>query len=198
MNSENKIKVTLGIPTNRGLRPKMAESIFNLVARGGYDFHIILATEGYTTSENRNYITVKALNNGSDYLLFSDDDMTFPPDTLDRLLEHQKEIIGVLSYSRKLPLQPTVQLLDGSVLKYGEAPDKLFEVKAVGGGVLLIKMKVFTKIEQPFFNIKSHPSGFTLVGEDSWFCEKARDAGFKVYCEPSLSVGHLGEYNYSK
>ena len=129
-------------------------------------------------------------------ILFVDDDMIFPPDTLRRLLAHGKDIIGVLSNSRKLPLQPTVQLLDGSVLKHGEAPQELFQVKAVGGGVLLIDTKVFDKIDQPYFSMKTHPNGYTLMGEDSWFCERAAQKGIDVWCDPTILIKHIGDFTY--
>jgi len=55
---ENKLKITIGIPTNRGLRPKMAQSLLDLVALGGYNFHIVIAEEGYTIAENRKLLTI--------------------------------------------------------------------------------------------------------------------------------------------
>src|SRR3989337_1394961 len=97
---ENKLKITIGIPTNRGLRPKMAQSLLDLVALGGYNFHIVIAEEGYTIAENRNYLATKAFNNNSDYLLMADDDMIFPPDTLDKLIANNKYICGVAYHPR--------------------------------------------------------------------------------------------------
>src|SRR3990167_7699081 len=99
-------KIALGLPTNRGFKPKTVLSLLNIEKVG--ELYPIIATEGYTISENRNYIVAQAIKAKCDYLLFVDDDMIFPPDTLKRLLAHGKDIIGVLSNSRKLQLQPTV------------------------------------------------------------------------------------------
>src|SRR3990167_9329017 len=102
-------KVTLAICTNREIKAKTVTSLLELVANTkDVDFHILVATRGYTISENREYCVVQAQRNSSDYLLFTDDDMTFPPNTLERLLESNKEVIGVNSYSRCLPLSSTV------------------------------------------------------------------------------------------
>ena len=186
------IKITIGIPTNRGLQPKTMQSLLEMVAISDYDFCFVIATEGYTISENRAYIATQALKNNSDYLLFIDDDMVFPPDTLDRLLAYKKEIIGVASNSRCLPLKTTVQLLDNTI------PEKFLkeflEVKHVGTGIMLIDMKVFNKINKPWFNTKTHINGFTSQGEDAWFCERAREKGISIWCDGILSVSHIGDY----
>ena len=60
----------------------------------------IVPEEGYTIAENRSYIAVQALRNGSDYLLMADDDMTFDPTLLDDLIADNKDIIGVAYHPR--------------------------------------------------------------------------------------------------
>ena len=44
--------------------------------------------------------------------------------------------------------------------------------------------------------IKTHnakPKNRALVGEDYYFCELARDRGFKIYVDTSVHIGHIGE-----
>ena len=96
------IKITIGIPCNRQFKSKTVESLFGIVTHSKHDFNFVIATEGYTISENRAYIVAQALKNKSDYLLFIDDDMVFDSDTLDRLLSCKKDIVGVVYHSRKL------------------------------------------------------------------------------------------------
>ena len=186
------MKILLAVPTNRGVRGKTTKSLLELIANTKeHDFEIVIAEEGYDTSENRNYIASQALKKNCDYILTIDDDMTFPANTLQKLLDTGKRIVGVLSYSRMLPLKPTVVPVD-------KITDELFECKEVGGGVLLIDTKVFKEVKQPWFATEKHDFGMVKVGEDAYFCHRAREQGIKVYCEPSLSVGHLGEYNFGK
>ena len=200
------MRITLAIPTNRGVRGKTVQSLLELVAYSKeHEFHIIVAERGYTISENRNYIVVQAQRNKSDYVLMIDDDMTFEKDTLEKLLAHKKEVVGVNSYSRCLPLSSTVGLLD----KNGEymrpehhtawemrIPKELFKCYFVGMGVGLIDMKVFEKIEKPYFEFTTYKKGefrgMVKVGEDGAFCEKVRKAGMDVWCDGNLEVGHLG------
>lgn len=173
------------------MKAKTVESLLNLVAHTEADYHFVLATEGFTISENRNYITFQALNNGSDYLLFVDDDMVFPNNTLSALIATGKRIVGTLSYSRMLPLTPTIEPLT-------EIKDTLFEAKAVGCGVMLVDTKVFKELAQPWFAMETFDSGKIKRGEDSYFCDRAREKGISVWCEPTIVVGHIGDFIFSK
>jgi len=35
-----------------------------------------------------------------------------------------------------------------------------------------------------------------LLGEDVYFFRKAKKAGFNVYCDFSIKIGHIGDYIY--
>lgn len=202
------MKISLCVCTNRGVKPKTVGSLLAMVAHSaGVDFHILVAERGYTISENRNYCVVQAQKNGSDALLFVDDDMTFPADTLERLCMHNKEVIGVNSYSRCLPASSTVGLMDkkGEYMhpdKHTEwemqIPDGLFKAYFVGAGVLLIDMKVFDKIKKPYFHFTTDKNGQIIHGEDGYFCKKVKEAGMDVWCDGSLDIEHLGEYAYKR
>lgn len=183
------MKILLAIPTNRGVKGKTVKCLLDLVANSKYEFEIVVAEEGYTISENRNYIASQAIKKNCDYVLMIDDDMTFPADTLDKLLATGQRIVGVLAHSRMLPLKPTVVPVD-------KITETLFECKEVGGGVLLIDTKVFNEIPQPWFDVETHPFGMVRTGEDAYFCHAATEKGISVWCEGSIKVGHLGEYIY--
>jgi len=47
------MKITLTYPTNRGLQLKTFQCFSELMARGDYDFEILVAGEGYNIAENR-------------------------------------------------------------------------------------------------------------------------------------------------
>lgn len=148
--------------------------------------------KGLTVGTARNMLARQALENNFDYILFLDDDMTFPHDALITLLNHNKEIVGV-NYPRKhMDLTPTGKQLDGRLL---EPKEGLEEVKYLGGGLLLINVKeVLSKLQYPFF----HEDHENRVGEDAYFCQIAREAGISIWCDHDLSkkVGHLGEIEF--
>lgn len=199
-------KITIAVPSNRGIRPKTAECIMRLIAHGGYDFHCIAPSEGYTIAENRNYIAYQAINNKSDYLLMIDDDMIFNEDLLDCLMENEKDICGVAYHSRgstdKIKIVPSgimsiVETDKGKYINLETETDPkykdTFECYATGTGVILIKTEIFRKIPTPWFEFTYFENGKCKEGEDWNFCFKAKEAGYKIYCDPKPEIGHLGE-----
>lgn len=200
------MKISLCICTNREVKAKTVASLLEMVSYSKeIDFQFLVANRGYHIGENRAYCVVQAQRNKSDYLLFIDDDMTFPDYTLDQLLSHEKDVVGVNSYSRCLPPSSTVGLMDkeGKYMHPDKhtawamkIPEGLFEAYFVGAGVMLIDMKVFDKLEKPYFPFTSDENGMIIHGEDGSFCAKVREAGMKVWCDSSLEIGHVGEYVY--
>lgn len=200
------MKVTIAIPTNRGINPDTLQCLLELIAHGGYDFNIIVASEGYTTAENRNYIAVQAANDKSDYLLMIDDDMSFPANTLDKLISNGKDICGVAYHSRgsadKIKIVPDgimsiAEVDKGKYINLETETDPkykdVFECYATGTGIILIKCSVFRTIPQPWFEFTFYPNGKCKEGEDWNFCFKAKEKGFKIYTDPTIPVGHWGE-----
>ena len=187
------MKISLGLPTNRHFQPKTSQCLLELVANSNYEWDIILAIEGYSIAENRNYIAVKALNNKSEYLLMIDDDMVFPPDTLDKLMSNKKDICGVAFHPRcETDKMKILDETHWSKIK----KDEVFESKAIGTGIILIKCNIFYNIPRPWFFFTWHETGQCKNGEDWNFCFKAKDKGYKIYCDPTIPVGHIGSKVY--
>lgn len=177
-------KIVLGLLTNRDFKKETVVSLLNLKGK----FDVILASKGFTIAENRNYLAVRAIKGEYNYLMMVDDDMAFPPDTLEKLLSYNKDIVGVNSH-------PTA----GESLTYepikGEGNSdigSLMECNKVGTGIILIKTEIFNKIPRPWFSFKTSELGNTLNGEDWMFCLKAREAGYKVWVNKTLEIGHVG------
>lgn len=184
------IKVAVAVITNRGIKAKTALSLMNLVSATKVPVFPLVASEGFTIAENRTYCVIQAIKNSCTHMLFIDDDMVFPEDTLDKLLAHSKPIVGVNSHSRMLPLTTTV------TFEGDEMPKELFECQQVGFGVALIDLSIMQAIPQPWFGFETAINGKILNGEDGWLCDRARSNGFSVWCDPTLSVGHIGDYIY--
>ena len=199
------LKITLAVPSNRGINPITFQCLLELIAHGGYEFDILVAEEGYTVAENRNYIATQAVRNKSDYLLMIDDDMTFPSDTLDQLIADNKDIVGVAYHSRgstdKIKLVPDIMSIaevdKGKYINLEEETDPkykdTFECYATGTGIILIKTEVFLKVPQPWFEFTYFENGKCKEGEDWNFCFKAKDNGYKIWTNPKIKVGHLGD-----
>jgi len=183
------IKIAVAVITNRGVKAKTALALMEMIQATSVEVFPVIATEGFSIAENRTYCVVKALNAKCSHILFIDDDMVFPPQTLDLLLSHKKTLVGVNSNSRMLPLKSTVTY-------EGEMPKELFECEQVGFGVALIDLSVIEHLPQPWFGFETAINGKVLNGEDGWFCDRIKAKGYSVHCDPTLSISHIGDYLY--
>lgn len=138
----------------------------------------------------RDIMVEKAREIGADYLFFIDSDEEFSPDTLIRLYRHKKDII-VANYPKRIkPYQnvnpdPIPETTEGDLCKLYWAAT----------GCMLIDMKVFDKMHWPYFDTVQklgENNEKIRIGEDQYFCIKARAAGFDVWCDTSIRIGHTG------
>jgi Glycosyl transferase family 2 len=108
----------------------------------------------------------------TEWLLWLDDDHTFQPDLISRLLAHGKDIAGVQHADRSLPCVEPVA-----------GPPGLYEVDVVGCPGCLIHRRVFERLGcDPY---RYEPD------EDYWLCRDAREAGFSVWRDTSLTPTHI-------
>ena len=184
------IKVAIGLPTNRLVRPKTAQSLLETIVKSKNNYKFIVSTRGYNTAENRNYISAQAVKSGCTHLMFTDDDMIYEHDTIEKLLAHDKDIVGGLYKTKYEEQNDLIEYLDGK-----KEEDKLFECVALGGGLLLVKTDVFKKVPEPWFGYKWH-AGMVTESNDWYFCRKARESGFKIWCDTNVTAKHIGLYEY--
>ncbi len=152
-----------------------------------HSFHASLARA-------QNEIAQKFLASESEYLFLTNDDHVYPPDTLTRLLAHKKEIVSGIYLRRGLPFEPVIfseQNTAGRVHPhyFKQGDNGLIPVKACGGGCLLIHRSVLEKIPQPWWNLGTIESD--LISEDISFCKSVNAAGFQIWCDLSVRVGHI-------
>jgi cellulose synthase/poly-beta-1,6-N-acetylglucosamine synthase-like glycosyltransferase len=164
----------------------------------------VYTSQGTLIFDQRNSLVHTAVVEKCDYILFIDADMRFPKTTLERLLAHNKDIIGVNATTRMMPPKPTARNIqineDGSVdwLEVLSNKEKgISKVDAIGCGVMLIKTSCLKNIPQPYFYFEQLLKG-KLLGEDIYFCIKAKDAGIDTWVDHDLSmeIGHVGSYTY--
>lgn len=147
---------------------------------------------------NRTWLVNQAIKSGASHILFVDCDMLFPHDVISTLLAHKKEIVGVEYNKREFPLKGVQEAMDDEDYDPNDeaSKSKLYKAKHAGTGLLLIDLSIFEKMKGPWFNFGRDSQGALVLGEDVWFCNTARDAGFDTWIDPSIKVGHMGEYIY--
>jgi len=155
--------------------------------------------QGTLIADQRCKLVEMALRANADWVLFLDSDMRFPIDLVDRLMAHDRDIVACNYATRRLPVK-TVAFKDWSGLDYVYSLGKtgLEQVAAVGMGAMLIRADVFKKLGYPWFQIHYLPSAKMWAGEDMFFCELARKAGFDIWIDHDTSqlIGHTGSLDF--
>jgi len=187
------MKLCIGIATTGDVKTKTLFSIVQLFKK--YPDSNLVTWEGCNVHQSRINIVKEAQKGNCTHILFVDSDMVFDVKAVEMLLEYDKDIVGVDYNMRKLPLTSTVKIHDLQGNKIFDRKEELYECIAVGTGFMLIKMDVFEKVTYPWFFYEQENNEMK-VGSDMWFCNKAREAGYQIYADPTLKVGHLGEFIY--
>ena len=196
-----KKKILIAIPTAKNIEPDTFKSIYDLIVPDGYET-MFQYFYGYNIDQIRNLIADWTIN-GFDYLFSVDSDIAFPPDTLARLLAHDKPVVSGLYIQRK-PGQHILEIYEhtatGGVtnMPYGKLKGRpLVEVAGCGFGCTLVKSEVFRDIGYPQFKYYSALSMDGTVSEDVDFCRKAREKGYSIWADPSILCRHIGSFTFN-
>lgn len=151
--------------------------------------------QGSLIMDARNALVAQAQEIGASHILFLDSDMTFPPTVLSVLASHHKPIVAA-SYVKRYPPHPILGIPSGP---YNPSILPLAEMLTVPLGCALIKLDVFAKLPRPYFKYIEGPTKAETVSEDTYFCNSAREAGFKIFADVELtkSIGHVGTRVYT-
>jgi hypothetical protein len=142
----------------------------------------------------------------AEWLWFVDADMSFPPDTLDRLLVEadatRAPIVGGLCFGTDegqlfSTLYDLTMCEDGrpQMVRYNDWPENtMFQVTATGAACLLIHRTVLEALRarhaEPFPWFAESVLGDSPMGEDINFCLRAGAAGFPVFVHTGVEIGH--------
>ena len=198
------ICIPCGKNADFGFFKSFAQSIGEIMH--SWNTAIITESSPYVV-ESRNQISRKVLEFDKksqlkvDYVLWIDSDMVFSPEHLKKLigrLEEGNDIVSALYYNlfngKEKPLAmkragERYELIERQKLGKG-----LTEVDAVGFGFIAIKFDVFRRLEGKYgnriFDIR-YLKGGSIIGEDQVFCERAKEAGYKIMLDPTILVKHI-------
>ena len=193
-------KVGIGICNQGSVRSSTMLSLLGIIFETRNTLFHVIERQGCYIEENRTWIVREAQRANCSHLLFLDSDIVCPPDTLTRMLASKKLIVGANYNERRLPLSSTVKFSDGNgqliAMPVERIPHTLFSCAAVATGCLLTKMSVFEHVPSPWFKCEYNDDGTLRTGEDVFFCAHAKEAGFEVWCDPTLVVRHVGDYAF--
>ena len=186
------VKVLVGLSTAEHIR--RAEFLPHFLGLTKPNGTLIITVHGQSPATSRNTIVEQAIENECTHIFFLDDDMIPPPDTLVKLLAHDKDIVSALYLLRTYPHYPAFfdEAFDNGFCRYTFLDGKektLTKGVNAGLGAVLIKTDVFRHMEKPWVRLGE-------IIKDGWcddvgFFNRARAAGYEVYCDLDTPVGHM-------
>lgn len=184
------IRVHIGIGCQGTVMSKTCASLMGVLITSHDTVTGYSMRQGGDIVSARTFCVQDAIEKKATHIFFIDSDMNFPPDTLKRLLAHDKDIVTVEYNRRRLPPESVTTPLEE------RSETELYKARNIGGGCLLIKLSVFEKLEKPWFNFGRGKDGMVVMGEDTWFAHTARDKGIDSWIDPTIKINHVGEYLY--
>lgn len=200
VNSTAKKRILIAIPTARNIEVDTFKSIYDLEIPDGYETDFRYSF-GYRIDQVRNLIASWA-DKYYDYLFSVDSDISFPSDTLKKLLAHDKDMVTAL-YIQRIPETHALELFKvnqwGGVsrVEYKDLPENsLVEVDSCGFGCVLVKSEVIRGIGYPQFNYHHALDHKDTISEDVDFCLKAKRKGFRIFADTSIKCDHTGSWTF--
>ena len=154
----------------------------------------------------RNTIAQNAIRYGFDRVLWLDSDMLFPPDVLPKFAAHMDkglDFVSGLYYMRSEQKRPVVysdvwytvtsNQAESGATPVDAMPYGLFEIGGAGFGCVMTSVTMLKVL------VERYGAPFTPMmglGEDLAFCWRAKQNGFKMYCDSRIKCGHIGQAVY--
>ena len=191
----DEIKIMLGVPSAGFIRNSLFLDFYGQLEKPAGT--LITSTHGASPANGRNMMIQAAIEQKCTHILFMDDDMAPQKDSLMKLLAHDLDIVGGLYLMRNYPHFPLAfdeAWEDGQNRHLLLSPEThgLIEVTNTGLGFCLFKIDVFKKMEGPFWIRlgEIQPDGWC---DDIGFFNRARKAGFKIFVDTNVTIGHLSQ-----
>ena len=171
-----------------GRQPRFNEfwhAMENLMVPGGSK---LIWNQSYDVAWNRN----QGLRDGyGDWAWFMDDDHTFNPDCLMKLLEHDVQVVGPVASRCKPPYEPIACTEAGPLTwnqLWGKGLMKAPPDTCLGIGGLLVRRKALDKVADPWFRVGQYTPD--RQQEDTWFCNRLIQEGFTIHIDRDTVIGH--------
>lgn len=174
--------------------------------------HCIMGQRAVNLYKGREIVCNKALEfENMTHLFFLDSDETFVPETARHLYHLNFPVCSGIVYQKLSPHLPCIyKRLPNSEFNYPmgvelkewfnknnvpiinkphildmQARRSIWEIDECGTGCMMVRRDVLEAIEPPRFK------GMGDIGTDIAFCRRVREAGFSIYADLRVQLGHL-------
>ena len=158
--------------------------------------------------DSRNLLSLYAIENGYDNVMWLDSDMVFPPDILQKLESHSMHMVTGLYVRRHDPVTPVIYdmldeperkpdgRLEKNIHEYADYPrNSFFPVAGCGFGCVLTSTKLLKDVWDHFGPAFTP---YPWAGEDISFCYRVNQLGYQIHCDSTISCGHIGSFVYTE
>jgi len=191
-----RIPIMIGIPHMGQIRAELGANYIQWASDPRFDAQILPLKGRRPVTVARNQLIKDFLESPlfqkCEYLLMIDSDMSGPPNLLELAL-FNKPIIGALTFmvkeGRIVPLALKRQGRGYSNIT-PLAANELVEVDATGTGCLMIRRDVFALLEKPYFEYLLDDEGLVQMGNDFYFCMKAKRAEIPIHVHTGYVTAH--------
>lgn len=183
-------KILICVPCMDMVASGFAQSLA-MLQKGGNETAIMFEC-GSLIYDARNKLAKQAIKMQADYTMWLDSDMIFKPDTMVRLLEHNAPIVSGAYFRRSPPYHLVAfDKCDAETREWTDLPLPTETVKCggVGFGCVLVRTDVLFEVAAKYKTWFEPMNGF---GEDLSFCYRARECGFDILLDPTITCGHVG------
>ncbi len=196
------LSVAIGVPS-----PEIGRytAFWDALIYSGITREHFLHPKGANVAENRNHVASSALACGDEYeaVLYIDDDQLFAPNAISVLVQHAEErdcdVLSGLYLKREPPWIPHVYHHHGDgpsndgkwdVHYLTPGQSGIVECDMVGAGFLLVRLRVLRALKDPWWTLGQgrNPS---VWADDEDFCRRVREAGFRIWCDFDVPIGHM-------
>ena len=196
--------VSILVPTRDTVYSHFSYSLGNLIKTTtlmGIEVHLFFDASTILINQRENLIN-QAIEVKSEWALWLDSDMMFPPTTLLRMLAHNQDIVACNYMKRSYPFK-SVAFMDTNDWESWvplQSEDELLTVEAIGMGCVLMRTSVFEKLNRPYFEYTYQYQTKDWGGEDFTLFKKLNKLGYQVKVDTNLSneIYHIGTYAYGK
>lgn len=199
MAETERIKLMVAIPTLDYIHYAFVESLTKL-SKNLYELkieHDIWFKPSTLVYMGRDWLAKRAREGEYTHVLWLDADMVFEPDIFEKLLNDKKDMVCGLFRSRHdnrrayalfSSLYPAVRY--EALESNPELLNDIFMVDGCGFGCVLTTVDLLVQVLNANNNTCFMPT--RAFGEDLAFCERVRNLGIDIYCDPAVEVGHIG------
>ena len=187
------MKLMVAVPTVDYVPADFVKSLSKLSLRLGREripagVEIVGGTLVYIA---RNRLAHRAITDGYTHVLWLDSDMVFGDSIVEDLLFCGKDMVCGAFVSRRPPYGPCVytDISDpGSMKKVENFGTEPFRVDGCGFAAVLTSVSLLQEVWNHFGTCFRPTEQY---GEDLAFCDRVKQLGREIWCEPTVRPGHI-------